>query len=116
MNEPVVYVFTQRFYQHLQHICFFIDYSLLCQLYYYETTPTEYYLFYYFVIFFELLYVCRYFDDDEDDEQGPTVDGDLEYQPAPDSPGQTKGSGGDSDADSVDPLDAFMEGIDVSSY
>jgi len=38
----------------------------------------------------------------------------LEYQPAPDSPGrEAKRSGSESD-DSVDPLDAYMQGIDVS--
>ena len=58
----------------------------------------------------------RYFEDDDDEEQPPAVDGDLEYQPAPDSPGRSGAKDSDeSDADSVDPLDAFMAGIDVSA-
>ncbi len=55
---------------------------------------------------------CSYFED-EDEQNGD----DLEYQPAPGSPGapQDKGSDSDEDDDSDDPLEAFMEGIEVSS-
>ena len=52
----------------------------------------------------------RYFEDDDEDAGG----GDLEYQPAPGSPGRTRSSAA-ADSDSDDPLDAFMAGIDVSS-
>ncbi|XP_067935351.1 ATP-dependent RNA helicase DDX42-like [Watersipora subatra] len=53
----------------------------------------------------------EYFEDDEEDGPAAPPDSDLEYQPAPDSPG-AKGSGNESDNDSVDPLDAYMAGID----
>lgn len=58
--------------------------------------------------------VFRYFEDDED--EGEEGGDNLEYQPAPDSPGaaDTNKANADSDNDSVDPLDAFMEGINVS--
>lgn len=58
----------------------------------------------------------RYFEDDEVDEGGE--DDNLEYQPAPDSPGAADKSGNKSDDsdESVDPLDAFMEGINVSRH
>lgn len=53
----------------------------------------------------------EYFEDDEDDEEQTSTQN-LEYQPAPDSPGrEAKRSGSESD-DSVDPLDAYMQGID----
>ena len=48
-----------------------------------------------------------YFDDDaEEEDQGAA----LEYQPAPDSPTR---NAPEEDSDSDDPLDAFMQGIEV---
>ena len=52
----------------------------------------------------------------EDDyfEEAETEDpADLEYIPAPDSPSHQAEGGGGGDSDSDDPLDAFMQGIDV---
>jgi len=51
-----------------------------------------------------MLECFSYFDDDNGGE-------DAEYQPAPGSPGQDGSKADHSDSD--DPLDAFMEGIEV---
>ena len=58
--------------------------------------------------------ICfSYFDDDAEEEDLTEAGGggNLEYQPAPDSPTHDVPS----DSDSDDPLDAFMVGIEVSS-
>lgn len=49
---------------------------------------------------------CSYFDDDNEADN-------VEYQPAPGSPGPENEHGKRDDSDSDDPLDAFMAGIEV---
>lgn len=55
----------------------------------------------------------RYFEDDEEEEGNAE---DLEYQPAPDSPSHAAGEDGAESDESVDPLDAFMAGVEVTHF